>query len=334
MLYDSNGIVRKVDNKSIFDFLRGNTKPLIIYGLGATGLFTIDVLKSKKIQIVALADINRKSDKIKDIKVLSIEEIKKYYPNAMIWITIDRENLRNEAIKMFCDMGYKNNIITFNIATPNSDEYYLDFDRSLTTIIIGNNYAGMKVKENLEKENVKLKCFAELENMNKFIKDDEKVNIVICDEDNWREIEKKLHDKGIYENIYRYIKKGFGEFSVKKYLFHNVQLRLVLLKQLSYLNYIYYYLEDKTSKEILKQICKDFFTNLHNSNLEEIITLEDIEKILLLNINFDEKEFIFEQVKEDLFTFVKFIAVLNKMCLSKIDKLKIFLKDNVVCLEY
>ena len=55
---------------------------------------------------------------------------------------------------------------------------------------------------------------------------------------------------------------------------------------------------------------------------------------MLLNINFDEKEFIFEQVKEDLFTFVKFIAVLNKMCLSKIDKLKIFLKDNVVCLEY
>lgn len=287
MIYDKNGIIIKLNTKSVIEFLENKDVPLIIYGndiLKGEAKFTIDILLKKGIKIEALGDelIQNHHSLYEEIPIYSIEELGKKYSkqNSIIWLTIADKEKRKNIVQLCHKNGFYKNILNVDIMNPVSERYYYDFDENLPMVFIGDDRVYNKSEEycaeNKEIHIVDISKSNILRDIQKLIKEGKKYNWIICKDDEWSDIINVLHKEGIVENIYRYIRGIYGKFNEQKYKFLQSETRRILYNEISFINTCYTLL-NKDMQEVYKRICKRFLEQLIIGSINENDILETLE---------------------------------------------------------
>lgn len=147
MIYNKKGVIRKLDTKTVFEFLRKNEKPLVLYGMGELGKFTLHALKQKNIKVVGLGDGSPEKQHAfwAGLEILPIEELQKKFPDALVWITVANVDEKEKVVDLLNNNGYIKDIMTFDIKLPLSTDYYMDYDKYLPVVIVGANQSGENV---------------------------------------------------------------------------------------------------------------------------------------------------------------------------------------------
>ena len=297
MIVDTRGIIQKLDTKSVVEYCKQLTVPLVLYGMGENGQFTYQILKSNGIVVQALADGDpqKQNTTIDQLTITSWHDALERYPNAVVWICIANKKIRNQVIDDIHDGGYNPYFLTFNLKYPMDQSYYRDWDQTLPCVIMGKGNALLSAYQILKKnhcivslivstdKNDKLRYEEKIQTFSMDMSLPKNSNYILCDETKWNEMINTLHNIGICECIYRQITGMMGAFDPKHYTFTNRILRETALSVFLELNRVNQAMEDETSKQIFRSLVQNFILTFKSQN-----KIED-EKDLLYILNFIEE---------------------------------------------
>lgn len=297
MIVDTRGIIQKLDTKSVVEYCKQLTVPLVLYGMGENGQFTYQILKSNGIVVQALADGDpqKQNTTIDQLTITSWHDALERYPDAVVWICIANEKIRNQVIDDIHNSGYHPYFLTFNLKYPMDQSYYRDWDQTLPCVIMGKGNALLSTYQILKKNHCIISLIVTTDKNDK-LRYEEKIqpfsmnmvlpknsNYILCDETKWNEMINTLHNLGICECIYRQITSIMGVFDPKHYTFTNRILRETVLNVFSELNRINQAMEGETSKQIFRSLVQKFLLTFKSQK-----KFED-EKDLLDILNFIEE---------------------------------------------
>ena len=153
MICDKNGVIIKLDGKSVIQFLRENEQPLVIYGAGKKGQFILDAMDKLniKVSMVVDGDERKQNTIIKGRRIASIEEVKKQYSDALVWITIADAKIRIPLEKKIHELGFSP-IMTFDIEEPMSEQAYIDIEEGYPYFLVGKNKYSIELQEYLKQK--------------------------------------------------------------------------------------------------------------------------------------------------------------------------------------
>ena len=347
MIYDKNGIIIKLNTKSVIEFLENKDVPLIIYGndiLKGEAKFTIDILLKKGIKIEALGDelIQNHHSLYEEIPIYSIEELGKKYSkqNSIIWLTIADKEKRKNIVQLCHKNGFYKNILNVDIMNPVSERYYYDFDENLPMVFIGDDRVYNKSEEycaeNKEIHIVDISKSNILRDIQKLIKEGKKYNWIICKDDEWSDIINVLHKEGIVENIYRYIRGIYGKFNEQKYEFLQSQIRKILYNEIGFVNTCYQ-LINAEYKEVYKKICKDFIGRFVYHIFKEGEILKLLDSFIDDSVNQFEFKFSTGGMNTisltEYYNFLKFIRLHLVVCKEHLKNLEYNIEQNYILVE-
>lgn len=271
MIVDGKGVIQKLDTKSVIEFCKQLTVPLVLYGMGENGLFTYQILKNNGITVQAIADGDPKKQNstIDQLTIINWNKALDLYPNAVVWICIANEKVRNQVINDIHNEGYYPHFLIFNLKYPMDNFYYRDWDQTLPCIIMGKGNALFSAYQVLKKNHCNVSLIVSTDKSEK-LKFQEKVklfsigmtlpqnaNYILCDETKWNEMINALHNQGVCECIYRQVSGGMGIFNPQYYTFTNRIIRNIASSVFLELNGLSQAMVDKNSKQIFKDIiCK------------------------------------------------------------------------------
>lgn len=348
MLFDTDGVIVKLNTKSVIQFLESRTEPLLIYGsdiLKGEARFTIDILLKKGIKIEAIGDtfVSNHQKLYEEISIYPIEELSYKYRerNPIIWITIADEQKRKEIIQICHKNGLYKNILDVDITNPVSERYYYDYNHTLPMVFIGDHNMYRQIEgcqnENKEKYVIDVSKNSIFTEIPKLIEQKKEYNWIICKDDEWVDIISILHKYGVVENIYRYIRGIYGKFSGNKYTFLQSQIRKVLYKEMGFFNTCYQ-LIGTNYKEIYKKMCKDFLNQFIYRDVGEQEILKLLESYRDEFDNENKKKLLIKKTNmisiKEYYSCLKFIRIHLVKNKENLKNLEYNMKEKYILVEF
>ncbi len=342
MICDKNGVIIKLDGKSVIEFLRENKKPLIIYGMGKKGKFALEAMDqlSIKVSMVVDSDKRKQNTMIKGRRIADINNAKEQYQDALVWITIADDKIRIPLEKKLHELGFFP-IMTFDIQDPLSEQAYLAIDENYPYFLVGKNRYSNELQEYLRLKKCKIVGIEEdITTIGNVYKNFEKTNIIICDETILYETVCWLHKQNIFENIYLNIRGDFGKFRIEKYSFIKAKLRYIVKFFLAALNGMNQQMINESSKKNFQEINYRyirFLINNKNIMLEEVQVCQQLAELrngmrVLYNgpeeMSFQSFEIDLREDVEDIFSYLNFLSKIYECCICFKKKISIEKKND------
>ena len=315
--------------KDLAEFLRKNTKPLVLYGMGLVGQRAYKRLKSLGVTVDALADGN--SDKhgmyIDGLKICSLDEIIKKYDDAVYCITVSKPQYMEGIIDALYKKGIVKNIVMYFSEAFNTNGYpFVIFGKSkyAESIVIKMKEEGIPIKGYAA--TISGKIMDEMGNVigdvGELLKRDEKVNFLICDKQNEEEIRYVLEQHNILNGVYSAYTPTFGLFGLRKYEFLNSATRKILYPYLCCLNKFYYAFADDDSRTLFRKICAEFFKSKKKFSLEEYMKIHHLQNEWK-NKDLKESNLEFAELSEKITEFLRFLIILERIIKKRYDEVKL-----------
>ncbi len=329
-------------DKRIFDFLRENKAPLVLYGCGEEGKTAYEILTKHAVPITAVVDADKdmQGSIFGNHTVLSPQEVvKSVDKNAYICVAIAKKEIVLSVCKFFSDAGYKN---VLNLLLKNFEAMYLctSFQKQLPAVIIGTNELSRRVGANLEKNGVEVLCFCDdnptqdrfdklpLNTIERAIQNPIDKNIIICNDSVYAKTALELIKNGAMGQVYRGITKTMGEFSVEKYSGYKPIVWTCLLDALAHVNSIYHSMEQKQSRELFRMIVKDALINGREDKGQSLKISDDCSLIRIYLKEFTYDTLIFENIRQDLTQLIGFLASMKIICLDEGRQVGLQMEEN------
>lgn len=328
IICDENGVIIKLAEKSVIQFLYENKRPLILYGMGEKGQFILEAMDKLNIEVSLVVDGDRKKQGtvLNGREISSLDTAKRKYPNAIVWISIADIEIRKPIERLISESGFFP-ILTFDLQDPMSEGAYIDIEETYPYLLIGNNIYSNKLQGYLNQQNLNTLGIIDDISLTHYMNCDFKnMNVIICDHKKWISTISWLHEHGVYENIYSFLRGDFGIFRVEKYHWLSVHLRYIFRILFASLNGMNKQMMNEASQRYFQEINYRCIYNLHRSNFVIEETEELYEQIVKLRWRLQQtnnkKEKAFQKFiidigegRIDIFSYLKLLLQVYERCI-------------------